>query len=79
MSERLKAGMREVMQDMNRQKATTGSDATVLTALLAYLKQTSKKNSDITVTQNIYAEETSYVGQQMEAVRQLRQLARGLA
>ena len=79
MSERLKAGMREVMLDMNRQKDTNGQDATVLTALLAYLRQNGQKNPDITVTQNIYAEETSYVGQQMEAVRQLRQLARGLA
>jgi TP901 family phage tail tape measure protein len=79
MSERLKAGIREVMRDMNRSKDSTGQDASVLSALLAYLKQNGQKNPDISVTQNIYADETSYVGQQMEAARQLRQLARGLA
>jgi len=36
------------------------------------------QQSGVSVTQNIYAEETSYVGQQREAARQFKQIARAL-
>lgn len=40
---------------------------------------TTTRTASLNVTQNIYAKETSYVGQQAEATRQLRNLARSLA
>lgn len=76
MSDRLKAGMREILAEAQTEREQRA--AQLMGAVAAALKTTgTEKNSGIVVTQNIYAEETSYVGQR-EAARQFKQIARAL-
>jgi len=77
MSDRLKAGMREILAEAQTEREQRA--AQLVSAVAAALKTTgSEKSGGIVVTQNIYAEETSYVGQQREAARQFKQIARAL-
>lgn len=77
MSERLKSGMREILTES---RAGSGQEAEQLIgAFTAALKAANgNQQSGVVVNQNIYADETSYVGQQREAARQFRQIARTL-
>lgn len=76
MSARLKAGMREILADMKREEAARESMlARTVAAALGVGRQSSPS---VNVTQNIYAEDTSYAGQQREAARNFRQIARAL-
>ncbi|MPN40808.1 hypothetical protein SDC9_188347 [bioreactor metagenome] len=78
MSARLKSGMREILAesraDGDRQ---AGELVRAFTAAIVAAKNTDASPS-LTVQQNIYANETSYVGQQREAAQQFRQIARAL-
>lgn len=77
MSARLKAGMREILLDMNRER--DAKDTALVQGLLSALRLErgeSNKGASVQVTQHIYANETSYAGQQREAARNFRLIAR---
>ena len=77
MSARLKAGMREILLDMNRDKAA--QENAMVQGLLSALRLErgeGRQSTSVQVTQHIYANETSYAGQQREAARNFRLIAR---
>jgi len=77
MSDRLKAGMREILTESQAEREQQA--AQIMSAFVSALKAAGgSQQSGVSVTQNIYAEETSYVGQQREAARQFKQIARAL-
>lgn len=80
MSQRLKQGMREILQDAAFSQSAR-EDAVMKTILSALREERSNsdKPTSVQVTQNIYAKQTSYVAQQREAARNFRQIARALA
>ncbi len=80
MSARLKAGMREILMDMKGAKeARQNQFIQAITAALTSPKNSESAGTSVQVTQHIYAKETSYVGQQREAARNFRQIARTMA
>ena len=78
MSARLRSGMLEIMQDVQREQASR--DEALLSAIVQAIKgdDGNSRKSSVHVTQNIYANETSYAGQQREAARNFRQIARAM-
>lgn len=77
LSARTKDAMREILMEAHHAQAAR-EDA-LLSTLIGILKsQPPEKRSPphVQVTQNIYAQETSYAGQQREAARNFRQIAR---
>ncbi len=78
MSARLKSGMREIFAETKADNARQEEQLVrAFTAAVTALKE-SPSSSSLTVQQNIYANETSFVGQQREAARQFKQIARAL-
>jgi hypothetical protein len=69
--------MREILAEAQTEREQRA--AQLMGAFASALKAAGgSPQSGISVTQNIYAEETSYVGQQREAARQFKQIARAL-
>ena len=78
MSARLKAGMREILTDM--QRAERAKQSELARAFTLAMNTSSKPTTpSVTVTQNIYADETSYIGHQREAARNFKQIARAFS
>jgi hypothetical protein len=78
MSARLKAGLREILAESRADGERQANQLVrAFTAAIAATKG-DRQAEGVSVTQNIYVNETSYVGQQREAARQFRQIARAL-
>lgn len=79
MSVRLKEAMAGMFRDMRRADERKAEDmARMMAAAMRAGDGIERKAPSVSVTQNIYANETSYVAQQREAARNFRQIARAM-
>lgn len=79
MSTRIKEAMAAMLLDMQRADDRRAEEMTrMMAAAIRSGDGMDRKVPSVSVTQNIYANETSYVAQQREAARNFRQIARAM-